>query len=192
MQVIDYSLSNLFIFAMSCYVLICKSLLPKVARGEQWFQLLHCTTYEDTRVLFYCQHTVVGAVRTLYLLKAALGLQRRCQLLVLLHPHPDDVLQDFLSGLFSFHASVQQLPQGVNLGTDVPRQPGGSIWLLDDVLRSRRWSHGDCWHWTWTRKSFHCIKKVAERVFFFSYCIVSKDDTFLFDILYFQKLYIKK
>lgn len=62
-----------------------------------------------------------------YLLKAAFGLHCSCQLLLLLHSHPHNLLQDFFPALFGVHASIQHLSQGVHLWASTPRQPCGAL-----------------------------------------------------------------
>lgn len=69
-----------------------------------------------------------------YLLKAALGLHGSRQLLLLLHPHPDDLLQDLFSRLLGVHASVQHLSQGVDLWADHPRQRSGPLGRTGEIM----------------------------------------------------------
>lgn len=51
--------------------------------------------------------------RSLYLLEATLGLKGRAELLFLLDPHLDNLMQELLLGLLGVQAAVQGLPQGL-------------------------------------------------------------------------------
>lgn len=48
-----------------------------------------------------------------YLLEAAFGLQRRSQLLLLLHSHLHNLMQELLLGLLGVEPAVQCLPQAL-------------------------------------------------------------------------------
>lgn len=114
----------------------------------------------------YYHGTVFDQMLT-YLLKAAFCLHGRWQLLLLLHPHPHDLLQDLFSGLFCVHASVQHLSQGVDLWTDRPRQRGGTLGRPADILRGqtwwhvgagrRRWSQRWRWHRAWQKRDIETV-----------------------------------
>lgn len=128
-------------------------------------------------LLFHSSYILVYQSMTLYLLKAALRLHSSCQLLLLLHSHPDDLLQEFFSGLLGVRASIQHLSQGVNLWANRAWQPGGSLLSSGSNLRGQslrhvgggwwRGSQGGGWHWTWgwerlsvitTIYAFTCLK----------------------------------
>ncbi len=112
--------------------------------------------------------------RMWYLLKAAFSLHSSCQLLLLLHSHLGNLLQDFFPSLFGVHASVQHLSQGVHFWGNGPRQPGGSLLRSSNTLRGQSLSHagagwwrrsqGGSWHWTWGRESFDIIKTAIARI----------------------------
>lgn len=82
-------------------------------------------------------HTVFDQTLVSYLLKAAFGLHGSRQLLLLLHPHSDDLLQDLFSRLLCVHASVQHLSQGVDLWADHSRQRRGPLGRTGNIMRGQ-------------------------------------------------------
>lgn len=65
--------------------------------------------------LLVCTWQGVGRAGQPYLVQAALGLQGRVQLLLLLHPHLYHLVQELLFGFFCVQATVQGLPEVLQL-----------------------------------------------------------------------------
>lgn len=76
-----------------------------------------------------------------YLLKAAFSLKSSCQLLLLLHSHPDNLLQEFFPRLLGVKTSIQHLSHGVHLWANSPWQPGRPLLSPSHALGSQSLRH---------------------------------------------------